>query len=251
MTNVILHGCNGRMGKMISGLAADHEDLKIVAGVDRAGECREAYPCYKSLSDIKEKADVIIDFSTAGAMDELTDYIREKRIPAVICTTGLSGEQTEKIKKLSGEVAVLRSGNMSLGINTLIKVLKDISPALLSAGFDIEIVEKHHSKKLDAPSGTALMLADAAAGSFKEKPEYVFGRSERREERPANEIGISSVRGGTIVGEHEVIFAGCDEIIEVKHSALSRAVFANGAINAAIFLAGKAPGMYTMSDVIG
>lgn len=251
MIKAIMHGCAGRMGNMISARTADYADFEIVAGVDSKASGSFGYPVYKTLYDVKENADVIIDFSTASAVDGLIEFAKEKKMPVIICTTGLSDEQIEKIKELSKETAVLRSGNMSLGINTIIKILNNISPLLFDAGFDIEIVEKHHSKKLDAPSGTALMLADAASENLSEKPEYVFGRSDRREERPKSEIGISAVRGGTIVGEHEVIFAGCDEIIEVKHTALSRAVFANGAINAAMFLAGKEAGLYTMADVVG
>ena len=251
MVKAIMHGCSGRMGTMISQRAAECEGFEIVAGVDISGKAAFDYPVYTSLAEIKEQADVIIDFSTAAAVDGLIEYSKQKKIPVVICTTGLSDAQVEAVKKLSNDVAVLRSGNMSLGINTVMKVLNEISPLLYNAGFDIEIVEKHHNKKLDAPSGTALMLADAAAENLNEKPEYVFGRNERRAERPKDEIGISAVRGGTIVGEHEVIFAGPDEIIEVKHTALSRAVFANGAINAALFLAGKKSGLYTMADVVG
>ncbi len=251
MVKAIMHGCGGRMGTMISERAKDYADFEIVAGVDCKASGTFSYPVYKTLYDVKESADVIIDCSQASAVSTLIEFAKEKRMPVIICTTGLSDEQNEKINELSKETAVLRSGNMSLGINTIIKVLNNISPLLFDAGFDIEIIEKHHGKKLDAPSGTALMLADAASENLAEKPEYVYGRNERREERPKNEIGISAVRGGTIVGEHEVIFAGSDEIIEIKHTALSRAVFANGAINAAMFLVGKEAGLYTMADVVG
>lgn len=253
MTRVLIHGCNGRMGNMVSSLAADYPEIEIAAGVDRADTENggKSYPIYESLSDVKEDADVIIDISTAQAVDGLIAYVKEKKIPAVICTTGLSDEQIKAIAELSKEVAVLRSGNMSLGINTLIKVLKDISGKLYDAGFDVDIVERHHKHKLDAPSGTAIMLADAAKEGVGRDMEVVYDRSERRMERPHDEIGVSAVRGGTIVGEHEVIFAGTDEIIEIKHTALSRAVFANGALNAAQFLNGKEAGLYTMSDVVG
>ncbi len=253
MTRVLIHGCNGRMGNMVSSLAADYEDITIVAGVDRADTEAggKSYPIYDSLADVKEEADVIIDISTASAVDGLIAYAGEKRIAAVICTTGLSEEQIKAIKELSKKVPVLRSGNMSLGINTLIKVLKDISKTLYEAGFDTDIVEKHHKHKLDAPSGTANMLADAVAEGIGKDLEYVYNRTERRMERPHDEIGISAVRGGTIVGEHEVIFAGTDEIIEIRHTALSRAVFANGALNAALFLHGKEAALYSMSDVVG
>ena len=253
MTRVLIHGCNGRMGNMVSSLAADYEDIQIVAGVDRADTEAggKSYPIYESIADVKEEADVIIDISTASAVDGLIAYAKEKKIAAVICTTGLSEEQIKAIKELSTVVPVLRSGNMSLGINTLIKVLKDISKTLYDAGFDTDIVEKHHKHKLDAPSGTANMLADAVAEGIGKDMEYVYNRTERRMERPHDEIGISAVRGGTIVGEHEVIFAGTDEIIEIKHTALSRAVFANGALKAALFLHGKEAALYSMSDVVG
>ena len=241
------------MGNMVSSLAADYPEIEIVAGVDRPDTEKggKSYPVYECLKDVKESADVIIDISTATAVDGLLAYMKETKTAAVICTTGLSANQEAGIKELSKEVPVLRSGNMSMGINTLLKVLNDISLSLTKAGFDVEIVEKHHHTKLDAPSGTAIMLADAVKEGTKEEYDYVYGRSDRRSVRPKNEIGISSVRGGTIVGEHEVIFAGTDEIIEIKHTALSRAVFANGALNAALFLGGKEPGLYSMADVIG
>ena len=241
------------MGNMVSSLAADYPEIDIVAGVDRpdTGKNGKSYPIYEILYDVKESVDVIIDISTAAAVDGLLDYMKETKTAAVICTTGLSTDQEVKIKELSKEVPVLRSGNMSMGINTLLKVLNDISLSLTKAGFDVEIIEKHHHTKIDAPSGTAIMLADAVKDGTGNEYEYVYGRNERRCVRPKNEIGISSVRGGTIVGEHEVIFAGTDEIIEIRHTALSRAVFANGALNAALFLGGKEPGLYSMADVIG
>ena len=253
MTKVLIHGCNGRMGNMVSQLAADYAEIEIVAGVDRPDSepGGKSYPIYESLADVKEEADVVIDISTASAVDGLIDYAAEKKMAAVICTTGLSEEQIGKIAELAKSVPVLRSGNMSLGINTLIKVLKSISKTLNEAGFDVDIVEKHHKHKLDAPSGTAVMLADAVAEAVEGDMEIVYDRTGRRMERPHNEIGISAVRGGTIVGEHEVIYAGTDEIIEIKHTALSRAVFANGALKAALFLKGQTPALYTMSDVVG
>lgn len=241
------------MGNMVSSLAGDYPEIMIVAGVDRPGtDCGgKDYPIYDSLEKVQEKADVLIDISTATAVDSVFAYMKKTKTAAVICTTGLSSEQENEITELSKIVPVLRSGNMSMGINTLIKVLNDISLSLTKAGFDVEIVEKHHHTKIDAPSGTAIMLADAVKEGTGEEYDYVYGRNERRSIRPKKEIGISSVRGGTIVGEHEVIFAGTDEIIEIKHTALSRAVFANGALNAALYLADKKPGMYSMADVIG
>lgn len=251
MTKILLHGCNGKMGKIITDLVAADNDVEIAAGVDAFGEADASYPVYKSLDAVKEEADVVVDFSNAAAVDGLLDWCAERKMPAVVCTTGLSQEQTEKLKEISGKTAVLKSANMSVGINLLFKVLREISPTLAAAGFDIEIVEKHHNQKVDAPSGTAIALADAVNGSMDNRYEYVCDRSQRREKRPVNEIGISSVRGGTIVGDHDVIFAGTDEVITLSHRAYSRAVFGKGAIQAAKFLAGKETGLYDMSDVLG
>lgn len=253
MAKILIHGCNGRMGNMVSSIAADFPEAQIVAGVDRADTEKggKSYPIYESLQDVKEDFDVIIDISTAAAVDGLLAFAGEKKKAVVICTTGLSKEQEAAIEALSKQVPVLRSGNMSLGINTMIKVLKVISKTLFEAGFDVDIVEKHHKHKLDAPSGTAVMLADAVKEGCEKDLDVVYDRTERRMERPHDEIGVSAVRGGTIVGEHEVIFAGTDEIFEIRHTALSRAVFANGAIQAALFLMGKDAALYRMSDVVG
>ncbi len=251
MTNIIMHGCCGRMGQMITDIVSRDERCRIVAGIDaRGGDCAD-YPIYQSLEDCTQAADVVIDFSTAAAVDGLLAWCEAKGIPCVVCTTGLSEEQLSKLKDTSEKVAILKSANMSVGINLLFKVLREASEKLSAAGFDMEIVEKHHNQKLDAPSGTALALADvineAAGGDY----EYVYDRSQRREKRPEKEIGISAVRGGTIVGDHDVIFAGEDEVITFSHRAYSRAVFGKGAVEAAVYLAGKAPGLYSMSDVIG
>lgn len=251
MTRIIMHGCNGKMGQVITGIVAADENAQIVAGVDIFDDGHNAYPVYKSLSECKEEADVVIDFSSAKAMDSLIADCKSMGIPVVLCSTGLSEDQIEAVNELSKSVAVLRSANMSLGINTLFKVLKSVAPLLAEAGFDIEIVEKHHHLKLDAPSGTALALADAINESLPEKYEYKYDRSNDRMRRPVKEIGISAVRGGTIVGEHEVIFAGEDEVIEFNHTAYSKSVFAKGAVEAAKFLAGKPAGLYTMKEVIG
>ena len=209
------------------------------------------YPVFASLEECNVEADVIIDFASAKAEDTLVDYIKKTKIPAVICTTGLSDEQLERVHEASKKTAVLRSANMSLGVNTLFKVLKSMTKLLADAGFDIDIVEKHHRRKLDAPSGTAIALAEAVNEPLNNEYEFVYDRSQRREQRPKKEIGISAVRGGTIVGEHEIIFAGQDEVIELKHTAYSRAIFGKGAVSAALYLAGKEAGMYDMSDVIG
>ena len=242
MTRVIMHGCNGRMGQMISGLCTADPEIEIVAGVDAYTEQKNDYPVFASIDQCDVAADAIIDFSNASAVDGLLDYCEAKQIPVVLCSTGLSEEQLAKVDEASKKVAVLKSANMSLGINTLMSLLKQAVKVLAPAGFDVEIVEKHHNQKLDAPSGTALALADSINEAMDNRYEYVYDRSDRRAKRDAKELGISAVRGGTIVGEHEVIFAGTDEVIEFKHTAYSRAVFGKGAIQAAKFLHGKAAG---------
>ena len=250
MTRVIMHGCNGRMGQMISGLCTADPEIEIVAGVDTYTEQKNDYPVFASIDQCDVAADAIIDFSNASAVDGLLDYCEAKQIPVVLCSTGLSEEELAKVDEASKKVAVLKSANMSLGINTLMSLLKQAVKVLAPAGFDVEIVEKHHNQKLDAPSGTALALADSINEAMDNRYEYVYDRSDRRAKRDKKELGISAVRGGTIVGEHEVIFAGTDEVIEFKHTAYSRAVFGKGAIQAAKFLHGKAAGYYDMSDVI-
>ena len=250
MTRIIMHGCNGHMGQVITGIAANDADVEIVAGIDHRDDGHNPYPVYASLKECSVEADVIIDFASAKAVDALIDYIKETKIPAVICTTGLSDEQIASINAASEEATVLRSANMSLRINTFFKLLQDAAKVFASAGYDIEIVEKHHNQKLDAPSGTALALADSMKEVLDDGYFYRYDRSQLRQKRDPKEIGISAVRGGTIVGEHEVIFAGEDEVIEFKHTAHSKAVFAKGAVEAAKFLAGKPAGMYDMGDVI-
>ena len=250
MVEVILHGCNGRMGQMLSELISKDEEMKVVAGIEPSGEAKNDYPVYKSFDELKETADVIIDFSTASAIDGLLDYCEKTHTPLVLCSTGLSEAQLGRVERLAKVSAVLVSANMSLGINVLLKLLKNVTKTLYGNGFDIEIVEKHHNQKLDAPSGTALALADVMKDEL-DDISYNLDRSKVRKKRERNEIGISAVRGGTIVGEHEVIFAGTDEVIEIKHTAYSRAIFAKGAMSAAKFLSGKSAGKYNMSDVIG
>lgn len=250
MVGVILHGCNGRMGQMLSELISKDEEMTVVAGIEPSGEAKNDYPVYKSFDELKETADVIIDFSTASAIDSLLDYCEKTHTPLVLCSTGLSEAQLDRVERLAKVSAVLVSANMSLGINMLLKLLKNVTKTLYGNGFDIEIVEKHHNQKLDAPSGTALALADVMKEEL-DDISYNLDRSKERKKRERNEIGISAVRGGTIVGEHEVIFAGTDEVIEIKHTAYSRAIFAKGAMSAAKFLSGKSAGKYSMSDVIG
>ena len=250
MVKAIMHGCNGRMGTIISELAEKDDNIEIVAGIDPTGKGRFGYPVFYSIDDCDVEADVVIDFSNASAVPQLLTYCVDKQIPCVLCTTGLSTELIGEVAKASEKVAILKSANMSLGINLLMKLLKEASQVLAPAGFDIEIVEKHHNQKLDAPSGTAIALADAINEEFDGAYEYVFDRSQRRAKRESKEMGISAVRGGSIVGEHDVIFAGQDEVIIFSHTAYSRAVFGKGAVEAAKYLAGKPAGMYGMSDVI-
>lgn len=251
MVNVIMHGCNGRMGQMIAGLIKDDPDIQIVAGVDPFDDGHNAFPVYKDIEDCDTEADVVIDFAAAKAVDKLLDVCVSKKMGCVVCTTGLSEEQVAHVKKVSEQVPVLRSANMSLGINLLLKMLKEAASSLAPAGFDIEIVEKHHNQKLDAPSGTALALADSINEELGGEYHYVYDRSQVRQKRDSKEIGISAIRGGTIVGDHDVIFAGTDEVITFSHTAYSRAVFGKGAVAAAKFLKGKDAGLYTMADVIG
>lgn len=251
MTKVLLCGCNGRMGQVIASLSEAEADVEIVAGIDISGEQKNGYPVFKNFSECTAKADVVIDFSSSQTLDELLTYTTEKQLPAVLCSTGYSKEQTDQIKEASGRTAILRSANMSLGVNLLLKLVQTAAQVLAEADFDIEIVEKHHNQKADAPSGTALALADAVNQALKEEYHYKYDRSQKRAKRDKKEIGVSAVRGGTIVGEHEVIFAGTDEVIEFRHTAYSRAIFGKGALAAAKFLKGRPAGMYSMSDVIG
>lgn len=250
MVKIIMHGCNGKMGQVITRMVKEDANAEIVAGVDKYTGLVNDYPVYESVTKCEIDADVIIDFSNAAAVDELLDYCVEKQIPVVLCTTGLSEEQMNKVKKASEKVAVLKSANMSLGVNMLLKLLQEATKILAPAGFDIEIIEKHHNQKVDAPSGTALALADSINEVLNNEYTYTYDRSQERKKREKTEIGISAVRGGTIVGEHEVIYAGEDEVIEFKHTAHSKAVFAKGALEAAKFLKGKTAGMYGMEDVI-
>ena len=250
MVRVIMHGCNGRMGQVITEMIAKEAEMEIVAGVDLSDHIQNSYPVFKSMKDCDVEADVVIDFANAKAVDGLLDVCVERNLPCVLCTTGLSEEQLAHVKEASGKVAILRSANMSMGINLLMKLLQEAAQKLCAEGFDVEIVEQHHNKKLDAPSGTALALADSINEAMDNQFEYVYDRSGVRKQRDKKELGISAVRGGTIVGDHEVIFAGTDEVITFKHTAYSRAVFAKGSIAAAKFLKGKGAGLYDMADVL-
>ncbi|SFB21011.1 dihydrodipicolinate reductase [Acetitomaculum ruminis DSM 5522] len=250
MTEIIMHGCNGHMGQVITSIVEKDDEAKIVAGVDITGEKLNDYPVFKNISDCNVKADVIIDFSAAAALEDVLEYSQKNHIPAVLCSTGLSNEQVEKIKACSEKVALLKSANMSLGINMLMNLLKTAVKVLNPEGFDIEIVERHHNLKKDAPSGTALALADAMNEALEKPYSYNYDRSKDNEPRKKEEIGIVALRGGNIVGEHEVVFAGNDEVIEFKHTATSKAVFAKGAVAAAKFLKNKESGLFDMADVI-
>lgn len=250
MVKIIMHGCNGKMGQVITRLASEDSDVEIVAGIDTYDGIKNSYPVFEKIEDCNIEADVVIDFSNAKAVDGLLKACIQKKLPVVLCTTGLTEEQLEMVEKTAKEIAVLKSANMSLGINLLMKLLKEAAKILAPAGYDMEIVEKHHNKKVDAPSGTALALADSLNEAMNGAYEYKYDRSRERKAREKKEIGISAVRGGTIVGEHEVLFAGEDEVIEFSHTAYSKAVFGKGALEAAKYLAGKEAGRYDMSDVI-
>ena len=251
MTNILLHGCNGRMGRTIAELAANKENCRIICGVDVAPRDDAGFPVYTSLDVIPadKKPDVIIDFSHFSTLPKLAEYAQKNNIPAVIATTGFSASDLDKIKELSKQIAVFRSANMSVGI-CLLKNLVKKAAAFLGEDFDIEIVERHHNQKLDAPSGTALAIADAINEADNNKYEYIYDRHSRSAKRSKHEIGISAVRGGNIVGDHDVIFAGNNEILEINHRALSRGIFAEGAIRAAVYIADKPAGMYDMDKMV-
>ena len=249
MTKIIITGANGKMGKVVKSVIDGRDDCKIVAGVDIYGDSAD-FPVYRTISDVKENADVVIDFSNPSLLDELLAYGKENKVALIIATTGYDEEQKKKIEQASKDSAIFFTYNMSLGINLLANLAKKATE-VLGGGFDIEIIEKHHNQKIDAPSGTALMLADAICEVTSEPMKYEYDRHSKREKRTANEIGLHSVRGGTIVGEHEIIFAGRDEIITLSHSARSKEIFAVGAVNAAVFMKDKEAGLYDMSKLIG
>ncbi|MCF8020098.1 MAG: 4-hydroxy-tetrahydrodipicolinate reductase [Vallitaleaceae bacterium] len=250
MTRIIMHGCNGKMGQVISSLVAENDQVTIVAGIDPYMGIENPYPVFETPEQCHVKADVIIDFSNANAVDAILDYSAKTSIPIVVCTTGLSEDQVAHLKAISEKVAVLFSANMSLGINLLISLAQKATKILTDANFDIEIIEKHHNQKVDAPSGTALAIADGINYTLDHTYNYKYDRSAERIKRPKKEIGIHAIRGGTIVGEHDVIFAGEDEIIEINHKAMSKRIFAVGAVNAARFLDGKPAGLYNMCDLM-
>lgn len=249
MIKTAILGCNGKMGGFVSQAVSEHSGAEILFGVDAFGTNKNEFPVLKSFKEAQDKPDVIIDFSHPSNLDDMLSYATDNGVPCVICTTGYSAAQIEQIKEASKKVAIFYSGNMSLGINLLIELSKQAAK-VLGQGFDIEIVEKHHNLKVDAPSGTALMLADAISEALPEEPQYVYDRHAYRKKRSKNEIGIHAVRGGTIVGEHEVIFAGHDEVVTLTHQAQSKEVFAVGSVNAAVFLASQPAGMYNMGNLL-
>ena len=251
--NLIIRGCNGKLGQVISEIAENDSEIKVVAGIDLMPRKNggNSYPVFEHLGECTVSADVVVDCSSPKGLTELLSVCRERKMAIVLCTTGFSEEQLAEVEQASREVAILRSANMSLGINTLAKLAEAAAKIFAEADFDIEIVERHHNRKVDAPSGTALLLADRINTALDGQYHYTYDRSGRRQARDPKEIGISAVRGGTIVGEHEIIFAGRDEVIELKHTAYSREVFGTGAVQAVKFLAGKKAGMYDMRGVVG
>lgn len=248
MIKIMLVGCLGKMGKMISQSVSNFPNMKIVVGIDKGEDSSLQYPVFKDISDCNLDCDVILDFSRPEALDSLLSYCKSKKLPLVLCTTGYNDDDLNKIELASKEIPMFHSANMSIGINLINNILKDISD-MLYKNYDIEIIEKHHNQKVDAPSGTALLLANTIKDSIKEETVFNKGRNGLAK-REHNEIGIHAIRGGSIVGEHEIIFAGAGEIIELKHSALSREVFAIGALKACEYIAGKEKGMYCMDNVI-
>lgn len=248
MTNILLSGACGKMGNAVARCVAEDETLKIVAGVDKA-EMLCDFPIYKSFDDVTVIPDVIIDFSNVALLQDILNFAVKNKVPVVLATTGYNAEQIEKINETSKLIPVFFTANMSLGVNLLCSLAKSAAK-VLGSNFDVEIIEKHHNQKLDAPSGTALMLANAVNQVFDDKYTYEYDRHSKRQKRSKTEIGIHAVRGGTIVGEHDVIFAGHDEVITLSHSAQSKEVFATGAVNAAKFITKKSAGMYDMTDVL-
>lgn len=249
MTNIVICGANGKMGKVISRLVGDRSDCKIIAGIDLFTEKYSDFEIYSNPFDMPQNPDVIIDYSNPASLDDLLSYAKMNNVPLVLATTGYNDEQIEKIHSAATQIPIFFTFNMSLGINLLVELAKKATK-LLSNDFDIEIVEKHHNQKIDAPSGTAIMLANAINEAADKKYHYIYDRHSQRCKRDSKEIGIHTIRGGTIVGEHDVIFAGRDEVITLSHSAASKEVFAVGSINAALFIKGKSAGLYEMKNLI-
>ncbi|MCM1227170.1 MAG: 4-hydroxy-tetrahydrodipicolinate reductase [Clostridium sp.] len=249
MTKIVISGANGKMGKAVYNCITQRDDFKVTAGIDINTEKYADFEIYQTAKELPETPDAIIDYSNPSCLDGLLEYCLSTGTPVVLATTGYSEEQIAQIKKAAEQIPVFFSWNMSLGINLLVQLAKKAT-AILGDQFDIEIVEKHHNQKIDAPSGTALMIANAINDTRKNEMNYVYDRHSRRRKREPNEIGIHAVRGGTIVGVHEVIFCGNDETITISHSAASKAVFAEGSINAAEFIKSQAAGIYDMGNIV-
>lgn len=249
MLKLILSGCNGRMGWVIANCVREREGCTIVAGLDANPEMSGGFPVFSRAADCAVEGDVIIDFSHPDALDSVLELAVSRNIPAVVATTGLNPGQIKQIREASEKTAIFFTANMSLGVSLLVELSKRAAKAL-GSGFDIEIIERHHNQKIDAPSGTALWIADEISSALPQPPQYVYDRHSQRKKRAKTEIGLHAVRGGTIVGEHEVLFAGRDETITLSHSAASKEIFATGALNAALFLCGKPSGLYSMADLI-
>ena len=249
MINVLIVGVNGKMGQVICRILEDNKNAMPVCGVDKNTDSKNGFPVYETFEDVKEQCDVIIDFSHPSSLEGTLSYAINKKIGAVICTTGFTKEQVSMIHDAAKEIPIFFSANMSLGVNLIMQLAKK-AVSVLEDSFDIEIIEKHHNQKIDAPSGTALAIADCINDASGNSKEYVYDRHSSRKKRSKNEIGIHSLRGGTIVGEHEIVFAGNDEIIEIKHTAASKEIFAVGAVKAAVFLARQGKGLYSMDDLI-
>lgn len=249
MINILMSGCNGKMGQVITKLVSQFDELKIAAGFDQNNTINNSYPVFTNINSCNEKVDVIIDFSHPSAFDAVLEFALKKNIPLVMATTGLSQANIKKLEDASKVIPIFFSANMSLGVSLVMDLVKKAAKILVN-NFDIEIIEKHHNQKIDAPSGTALAIAEAINSVLEQKQEYIYDRHSRRKKRSKTEIGIHAVRGGTIVGEHSVIFAGNDEIIEIKHTAMSREIFGFGALRAARFIVKKEPGLYSMKDLV-
>ncbi|HCC07531.1 MAG TPA: 4-hydroxy-tetrahydrodipicolinate reductase [Clostridiales bacterium] len=250
MQKIMIHGYSGKMGQMVEQVIKEDGTFEIVAGIGKKNDLWVSYDTYFDINSCEKAVDVVIDFSNADAIGDLIEYANTKGIPLVICTTGLTEKIIVKIKEYSKNIPILMSANMSFGINIVNVLLKQISNSLYNQNFDIEILEKHHKGKVDSPSGTALFLASTIKSTVEDKTEYIFDRTNNMKKRDKKEIGISAIRGGTIPGEHSIIFAGDDEIIEIKHTALSKKIFADGALKAAKFVMTKKNGLFSMEDVI-
>lgn len=248
MIQLLVCGCGGKMGAAVQSFVAERDDCCIAAGVDLTGKGGE-FPVHRTISEVNEHIDVVVDFSHPSALPGILAYCKEHDTPAVLCTTGYNAEEVESVKEAAKALPIFYSRNMSLGVNLLVELCKK-AEAVLGTDFDVEIVEMHHNQKIDAPSGTALMLADTINEVRENEMKYTYDRHSQRKKREKSEIGLHSVRGGTIVGEHEVIFSGRHEVLKLSHSAQSKELFASGAVNAAVFMSGKPAGLYDMSDLV-